>query len=444
MVNVLPGLDAIAWGLGLLLAGIVAVVVLWLGWRKPTLVLLLALTSLAIRPELLWGGSDIGYEWGLHQSLIVLALAMNALRYGVRRTINWPIVALVASFLLSLAFGHLHPDLTLPFMLMSLALLALPFAFTQVVLEPGSRRALALVIMVTPLLSVALGGLLQLLGLREVFSYERWVGDWYRLEGGVGDAASFAALATAGFAVALHEATRPGRPYAVPLAVVNLVLVIFSGTRMAMLASFVFTALYLVLSPDLRELCYRQRLLLLLGGGVVLAAVAVYLPTLRWRMFGADPSGVQISGRDQAWSFFWDEWLRSPLFGRGVGAGFVAAREALADWALPTPHNEYLHLLVIGGVIGLALVAGAVFLWYRQLVGIASDNDRAFLLALAPTVAIYAMTDNIWLYSGALALYAYLSILLTAPQLWAAVPGAAGVLRYRARSGAVPDSVRPA
>jgi hypothetical protein len=44
-------------------------------------------------------------------------------------------------------------------MLTSLAILALPFAFTQVVLEPGSRRWYALTTALAPLISVAIGAL---------------------------------------------------------------------------------------------------------------------------------------------------------------------------------------------------------------------------------------------------------------------------------------------
>ncbi len=121
---------------------------LWLGWRKPTWLLMIALASLAIRPQLLWGGPPVGWQWGLHQSLIVFALAMNALRYGIRTTINWPILALVAVFVLSLAFGNLHPKLSV--------CLSCWRAWRswrcrspspQVVLAPGSRRACALTIM---------------------------------------------------------------------------------------------------------------------------------------------------------------------------------------------------------------------------------------------------------------------------------------------------------
>jgi hypothetical protein len=153
---------------GLAVGGVLLVLVLWLVWRRPTLVLMIALASLALRPQLLWGGPEIGYAWGLHHTLIVLGLAANALRHGIRLHGGWPVAALLATFVLGLALGDLHPKLTLPFMLMSLGILVLPFTFTQVVLAPGSRRAYALVIMITPLLSVVLGVLLQLSGTYEI------------------------------------------------------------------------------------------------------------------------------------------------------------------------------------------------------------------------------------------------------------------------------------
>ena len=422
-MSLLSNLGGLSPAAALVGGGTLLILLLWLGWRKPTWLFLIALASLAIRPQLLWGGPRIGYEWGLDQTLIVFALAMSALRYGVRRTINWPILALVTTFGLSLAFGNLNPKLTLAFMLMSLAYLALPFAFTQVVLEPGSRRACALAIALAPLLSVALGAVLQLLGIWEVFSYGRWGGDWYRLQGAIGDAATFAALAFAGFVVAVHEATRPARPYAIPLAVINMILVIFSGTRMAIFASLCFVGVYGMLSKDLRELCRQQRRAVLSGAGAVFICVAAYLPTLRSRTFNAGFSSVQMSGREDAWPFFLQEWLFSPVFGRGFGAGFLDT--GLAHWGALPPYNEYLHLLVIGGVAGFALIVGALALWFRDLYKVASPNDRRFLLALLPAFGAYALTDCMLSHFTILALYAYLGVQLTRPRISGFLPSMA-------------------
>ena len=84
---------------------------------------------------------------------------------------------------------------------------------------------------------------------------------------------------------------------------------------------------------------------------------------------------------------------------------------------LPTPHNEYPHILVIGGVVGFVLFMAALWLWYRQLLRVASPNDRPLLIALIPALGVYAFTENVLLLPSALGIYAYLGCLLTAPGL---------------------------
>jgi O-antigen ligase len=183
---------------------------------------------------------------------------------------------------------------------------------------------------------------------------------------------------------------------------------------MAIFASAVVIASYAAVSPRLREQLWRYRKQSLLGIGLVAAIAVAYLPTLEARMFEGE--GLQLSSRDELWFFYYREFLLSPIFGRGFGAGFIAGE----DWLkaiLTTPHNEYLHLIVIGGVVGLALCLGAIGLSCCQLWQASSPNDRQFLLALTPALALYALTDNILTYSSALSLYAYLGVVLTAPSL---------------------------
>ncbi|HET6520883.1 MAG TPA: O-antigen ligase family protein [Geminicoccaceae bacterium] len=402
--------SATTLALGLLLSA----PVLWVCWRLPTTVALVALASLAVRPEVFVGGPDGGTGWVVQHTLLVLALACNALRYGVRPVVSWPILALGAIFLLSLLLGDLHPHLTVGYMAVSLVILALPFAFTQVALAPGSRRRYALVIALTPLLSVAIEAALHVAGIRPLFDYG---GGAYRLQGAAGIPADLALLAFAGFAVALHESTRPGRRYAGYLAALNLALVILSGTRMGILASAVLLVAYTLMSEALRKRWREHRGKVILGALPVLVALAVYWPNLEQRLVGGagDPT-VRMSGRDQIWAFYFEEFMFSPIFGRGIGAGFTAA----ASWMtllLPTPHNEYLHILVIGGVVGFVIFMAALWLWYRQLLRLASPNDRPFLIALIPALGIYAFTENVLLLPSALGIYAGLGCLLTAPGL---------------------------
>jgi O-antigen ligase len=377
---------------------------LWLGWRLPTLVMLLALAALAIRPQIYFGAPNVGVGWGLHQSLLLVALLVNAARNGVRKTINWPILALAAVFALNLAVSDLDPKVNPALMASAFGVLALPWAFTQVVLAPGSRRALALTIASLAILSVAIEAVLALLGIRGFFDF--------RLQGMTGNAAVFALLAFTGFAVALHESTRRGRPFLGVLAAVNLAFVVLSGTRMAIFASGLFLAVYLLASPALREQWRRRRIELAVGAGFVAAAAWYYWPTLRWRAFEPRGDGIRLSGRDELWPFYYDQFLMSPVFGRGLGAGFVGALHWL-DFSVPAPHNEYLHLLVVGGVVGAAACSLAIFLWFRQLWRTVATNDRSFLIALLPALASYAVIDNVLIYATGLALFAYLGVLLT-------------------------------
>ena len=372
---------------------------LWVAWRWPALMWAAALAALAIRPQLLWGDRNVGYEWGLHQTLLALALAVNAFHFGIRKSLNWPIVALTAVFALNVLFGHLHEDLTTGLMLTGLSLLALPFAFTHVTLAPDARRVCPLVIALAPLLSVAIGALIQLAGIHTMFA-----GVHDRLEGATGNAGVFGALAFAGFAVALHEsAVRPkDRSWMGALASVNLVLVILSGTRTSMLASGVLLLAYLLTSEQFRDRLRRNRAMVVFGICLIGTAVTVYAPTLYHRV-------LDSMGRAGIWERFYDEFWRSPVFGRGLGSAFITRKASELLYA--APHNEYLHLLVVGGALGFALCLTAIVFWYADILRTASPGDRKFLLSVAAALAVYAIADNILVYPTALGLFVYLGMI---------------------------------
>ena len=391
-------LGAQEWAIGLGLIAVIAVP----AFRWPALLLALALMSLALRPQLLWNGPAIGHEWGLHHTAMVLALLANAWHFGVKREVPWPLAALLSVLVLNLLFGDLDSDLSPGFMLQSLVLLSLPFAFTQINLPPQARSLCTPVIMALPLLSVALGAWLQIEGLHITFA-----GLHDRLEGATGNAGVFGILAFCGLAVALHECTRPKRLWAILPVTVNLALVIFSGSRGAMLASALLLVAYPLASKPFREKLYRRPLVVLTGLVLAGAASAAYLPTVYMRL--------QLKmDRLRVWNVFYDEFLKSPLFGRGIGSGFVAGQDWPADVErpfLPVPHNEYLHLLVNGGIIGFLLCMTAIIYWYGRLVRSVSAEDHAFLIALLPALAVFAMTENVMIHAVALALYVYLGLI---------------------------------
>jgi O-antigen ligase len=373
--------------------------------------MILGLVTVAVRPELLLGGTIGQADWGVPRTLLVLALIVSAFRYGVRPEINWPIAALVLVVALNLLLGHVHPKLTPVLMLQGLAVLALPFAFTSVAPAPDAPRVFGLVIALLPLLSAAVGALTQLGDPVPHWGFQESSEEPWRLAGAAGRPEPFAILAFSGFAVALRETARPGRRPLGALAVVNLLLVILSGTRMAIVGCGVFLLSYGSLSQDIRRLPLRRRGLTGAAVALVVAVAAFYWPFLYQRLFEPGTQHLEMSSRDEIWPFYLQEFRRSPWFGRGLGAGYVAGVEALPDLSRTTPHNEYLRFLVEGGVIGFGLCLVAIGLWYRQLLRGFADRDRVFLLALAPALAVYAFTVDLLIYWAGLALFAYLGML---------------------------------
>jgi teichuronic acid biosynthesis protein TuaE len=391
--------------------GATRVTTLWRSWRLPTLLTILGLLTVAVRPELLLGDVIGQADWGIPRSILALALIVNALSYGVRRKINWPIAALILVMVLSVSLGHLHPDLTPALMLEGLAVLALPFAFTSVAPGPGSRQPFALLILLLPLLSAVVGALMQLGDPVPHWGFQRTVEDPWRLAGAAGHPEPFAILAFSGFAVALHEISRPGRRWEAALAVVNLVLVILSGTRMAIVASGVLLLTYGALSQDLRRLPLRHRWLSGVAATLVVAVAAFYWPFLYQRLFEPGTEHLEMSSRHEIWSFYLQEFRLSPWFGRGLGAAYIAGVDQLGDLSRTTPHNEYLHFLVEGGLVGFGLCLAAIGTWYHRLLQGVRAHDRLFLLALAPALVAYAFTVDLLIYWAGLALFAYLGVL---------------------------------
>ena len=114
---------------------------------------------------------------------------------------------------------------------------------------------------------------------------------------------------------------------------------------MAIVATFLFAAIYGLASSELRRWLRTRPVAVAIAASILAGVVLWYLPNLKFRMMSG--GSLRWSERDVLWPFYFQEFLRSPLFGRGLGAGFVATNAP--------PHNEYLHLLVIGGGVGFVL-----------------------------------------------------------------------------------------
>ena len=153
---------------------------------------------------------------------------------------------------------------------------------------------------------------------------------------------------------------------------------------MAIAASCVFLIAYLLLSMGCVS-ASQDHAGTAVGSAVIAATLLWYWPTL-WSpaLHGRDAEvsigsanvSVNLSNRIEIWTFYVEEFTFSPLLGRGIGVGFVAAADWL-QWPRTTPHNEYLHLLVTSRGRFPPVCRGHRHR-YRRLFQMASENDRLF------------------------------------------------------------------
>jgi O-antigen ligase len=116
-----------------------------------------------------------------------------------------------------------------------------------------------------------------------------------------------------------------------------------------------------------------------------------------------------MSGRDTIWAGYLQKFSGSPTFGRGLGA------TALVSVYFDLPHNDYLRLLVEGGVVGFLVYAGAVVLWGRRMIAGIDPSERAFAQAIFTALAVYALTDNLLTMPPTLMAFVYLGLMLGEP-----------------------------
>jgi O-antigen ligase len=376
-------------------------------WR--TLVLLLTILSFAVAPEYHWDFEIAGLGLGAVQKLLLIAaILMNAVRFGLRVFWNWPILALSAILLATFVFADLHRHLTASLIIKSFASMVLPWVFAHVVLQPGSRKVYTAALCLTAPVSILIG---VLAGLQSPAGEFETFGDVIRLRG-AGSPATLGVLGFAGVVFSLYEGIRAGRSQFFFLGAINLAILSLSGARMAILAACIVLLTYVALSPNARAMLVRHRTAVLQGAAVASAGLLIGIPSMFTRST-TQGSGL-TTGRIEVWALYFQEFLLAPIFGRGIGAGHVAAVDWFANEAMRAPHNEYLHILVVGGVVGFVLFFGAVFCWARSVLRLLRKReDQLFFGALLLGLAIFAVTENILTMSNALVVYAYIAVMLT-------------------------------
>ena len=399
--------------------GAVSTVLAWLALRRPTDLLLVVLATFAVGPQ--WAFADgvsptvLAWAMPAQALLLIAALGANAAHYGLRlEGVNWPLVAVLWLLCQSLLLADLDPAITSVALLGAALSFALPWCLVHVALQPGSRVRYALVIALLPTLCLLAGAALHLLEVHPLFSGSQ--GRGLRLQG-ASNAAWLAFLAFTGFAVALHEAVRRRRADFAGLAALNVGIALLSGGRMSLLACGILATTYVLVARGLRARVALLALIVLGGAGGLLA----FAPQMPLHELAEAPGGLlDPNGRERLWRGYFDEFLASPLFGRGLGAAEHGTYHEL-------PHNAYLRLLVDGGLVGAALYGIAVLLWAWRVLEVVRRGERAFVWALLLALGAYAFTENVLIMPAGVIPFFYLAVMRTRARR--------GAARRRVRSG---------
>jgi O-antigen ligase len=397
----LPGVIAGFLAPGLLLLTYRHLTAAWVGWLLVTgLSLEMALTDLigpeAFQPAI---AAVKAIEIGL--------VALTGIRLGVvpdRFNPAWAFAAMAAT---SVVVGA-HPDLTMMDSARSLVGDVTPFLPFFCARPAGWGPVVRRAVTLAPVVSVVLGALLDVAGLRPVF----WESGGLRLAG-LGHPAFLAGVCLPAIYAGLIRWLRTASPREAALTVVNVAILFLTGARAPAAYAAVVIGGSLILAPG--SAVPRAHRLVLIAAAIATVPVLLVLgqsySSLRLFEILNGEAG-NLSGRQLLWPAFEAAAAQAPWFGWGLGSGnLVIARDSpiaalLHTWAA---HNEYLRIQVEGGHVGRTLLIVLFVLWATEHTRRLPVLERVVMRLIFVTFAAHAMTDNVLISTPACVFFAFVA-----------------------------------
>lgn len=335
--------------------------------------------------------------------IITLGLMVPAiLRYGIKPKPNPVILALLLTFSMTFVFADRLPGLDNAQVVQTLVGLTMPYIIFNMRLQPHWIESHLRIIASLPFVSIGLGYAAEFAGLLAVngLPWTAWgqeVGTGaYRLRG-INIAAGLAVYGYIGFVISLFQAVLYKKKGYYIIAGLMVVITLLTGTRGSLAAEIAFAGLGILIASN-RDLRGSAKMNFAIIGGIIISlAFIAYWPNLEARFTSSYESGqINTSGREMIWEINYDAWQQNPIFGRGLGAGAIVLVES--EWeslrSARATHNEYLRLLVDGGIVGLsAFIIAMIALIVNECRGIAETAKR-MTFAFFVSFALYSFTDN--------------------------------------------------
>jgi hypothetical protein len=362
------------------------------GFLLPETMAWLILLSVAISPQyFIRSGGILGIEISsLHKLAILGGITPFVLRFGLREILNAPIVAFTIVLGLTFTLSDMHPELSTLQPFKSFIGLTLGWIIFNINWNPKHADKYLLSISSMAIINLILGILLFIAGVRSFYYFE-YTGA-FRLAGS-SIAAHLAMLAFVGVGVAMGEVGR-GKKWYMWIALINFSILILTGTRGA---TFGAILIFLPYGFDQLKKILRGKTTLYFAILIIISVVitAYAVPALATRTLSTLRFSGQIntSGRIQAWTFFIEEGMANPLFGRGLGAGTVA-NQGQVHSAFSVPHNEFIRLFIDGGIIGTIIVVICFFMIFRRIIRQMEPGTRHYMTWLVLGFSLYSFFDN--------------------------------------------------
>jgi hypothetical protein len=330
---------------------------------------------------------------GNHEAIVGAAKAAGiglviipGILFGWRRDRYNPAFAYTAMFGAGLLHG-LYPGLTLLASLRSLIGSAAPFAFSFVQVPEPWRRAVIRTVILGPAASLAVGLVLNLLGLHLIYTVELGA---LRLAG-AGEPAFLGGFALIAIYAGLLEMLRHNSPAEAFLLALNFAILLLTGAR---------TPLALAILLILVTLGSQRRFMALAGIGAITALAVIFLGNLSFiRVIDMAQLGQagNLSNRQLIWPLFEAAITTSPWVGWGIGAGKVIVPLHTGISTLigtNAAHNEYLRLGAEGGWLGLTLLILCIGLWAYHGTRHLPPAERTLMRLVFLAFAAHSATDN--------------------------------------------------
>lgn len=363
--------------------------------RHPERISYFVLLSTAFSIDYLYQGSLFGFEILSLYKLAILALLVPCiLVYGISLKFVYPVLAMCALLIITFFFSDWLPTLTASVAVKSFIGLSLPFFFLLINWSRETAEKQMRIICLLPAVSVLAGLILQLLHVHSLLDIE-FTGA-IRLQG-ANIPPHLAMLAFLGTAIPFVELKRSGaKPkFLYSVLVVNFGILIATGTRGPILALIFIALLYF--GDMLREYMKgKAKLIIPIGLSVLVIVCAALLQwnNLKKRSFErSTDTGIDLSGRGEAWTYFLGKVEGHDLAGRGLGAVTVANDGSLFA-GFVVPHNEYIRFYVDTGLIGCGLLFLSLFVVFRKIYKVLPKAVKPYYLGLLLAFLIYSFSDN--------------------------------------------------